>query len=129
MVKQLQFQTDVIEVLGGMCLKLSSRGFIKCPLKESEIGFIFPCSFQNYDIENSPKDMETSVFNSFPEIHDRENFCNKMYQYLLYDQLLQKVRKLVVCGESNSGKTYWAQMFFGLINPSKIATLTQEKAF
>ena len=56
-------------------------------------------------------------------------FLNKFYQCLLYGQLLHKAKKLVVCGANNSGKSSWARIFFGLMNRSKIVSVTKEKTF
>lgn len=36
---------------------------------------------------------------------------------------------LVFCGGNNSGKLSWARIFFGLINRSKVASVTKEKTF
>jgi len=48
---------------------------------------------------------------------------------MLCHQLPHKARKLVVVGESDSGKSSWANVFLGLIPESKVAVLTKEKSF
>ena len=70
-----------------------------------------------------------SILNSFPEVPKRVEFLNKFYQCLLYGQLPHKSKKLVVCGANNSGKSSWARIFFGLMNRSKIVSVTKEKTF
>jgi len=44
-------------------------------------------------------------------------------------QLPHKIRKLVVVGEKNSGKTSWSKIFFGLMPKEKIAVLSKEEHF
>ena len=70
-----------------------------------------------------------SILNSFPEVPKRVEFLNKFYQCLLYGQLPHKAKKLVVCGANNPAKPSWARIFFGLINSSKIVSVTKEKTF
>ena len=67
--------------------------------------------------------------NSFPDLCERVNFINKFYQCFLCYQLPHKTRKLVVVGESDSGKSSWANILFGLIPAEKVAVLTKEKVF
>ena len=43
--------------------------------------------------------------NSFPEDEIRANFLNKFYQCLLAGRMPYKVKKLVVYGPKDSGKT------------------------
>ena len=70
-----------------------------------------------------------SILNSFPEVPKRVEFLNKFYQCLLYGQLPHKAKKLIVCGVNNSGKSSWARIFFGLMNRSKIVSVTKEETF
>uniref|UniRef100_A0A7M5X2B0 Uncharacterized protein n=2 Tax=Clytia hemisphaerica TaxID=252671 RepID=A0A7M5X2B0_9CNID len=56
-------------------------------------------------------------------------FCNKFFQCFLCWQLPHKIRKLVVVGEKNSGKTSWSKVFFGLMAKEKIAVLSKEEHF
>lgn len=128
---QLKFNYDLIEVLNGKSLKLSYRGFVKTPLELKDLGKVSPRSFADYTIDTTLDGgaFETSIKNSFPDVADRVNFVNKLYQVLLYGQFPHKIPKLVVCGETNSGKTSWAKLFYGLLRPSKIASVTREKTF
>ena len=105
--------------------------FIDIPLKEEDKGRISPRCFQRYKINVNDDGgyFRTSVENSFPDLPTRVRFLNKFYQCLLYGQLPQKTKKLVVCGSSNSGKTSWARVFTGLIPATKIASITKEKTF
>jgi len=131
-IPQLKFNYDLIEVPGGKCFKLSSRNFISSPFTASQKGFVSPRCFHDYTIENAGIDggpFATSIVNSFPETFDRINFLNKLYQVCLYKQLPIKTKKLVACGPSDSGKTSWAQLFFGLFGEHKVASIAKEKAF
>ena len=67
---------------------------------------------------------QSNLENSFPELQER-----KFYRCLLCHQLLHKVQKLVVVGDSDSGKTSGANILFGLIPENKTAVLTKEKVF
>jgi len=130
-VNQLKFDFDLIEIRNGKSLKLSSRCFVKTPLQPSDLGKISPRSFADYEIDMNLDGgvFETSIKNSSPTLFERVNFLNKLYQCLLYGQFPHKIPKLVICGECDSGKTSWAKLFFGLLRPSKIASVTREKTF
>ena len=67
--------------------------------------------------------------NSFPEDEIRANVLNKFYQCLLAGRMPHKVRKLVVYGPKDSGKTSWFQLFLGIIPIQYVASITQEKQF
>ena len=115
-----------------MFFKFSSRRFVKCPFTPKEFGAISPRCFKNFDSSIIPPDAEffsSSILNSFPEIQDRARFLNKLYQCFLCHQLPHKVRKLVVVGAADSGKTSWANIFFGIIPRENIAILTKEQTF
>ena len=70
-----------------------------------------------------------SVLNSFPDLMERISFLNKFYQCLLCHQLPHKVRKLVVVGPCDSGKSSWANVLMALVPLSKVAILTKEQNF
>ena len=80
-------------------------------------------------MENGASYFSSSIINSFPDVGDRARFLNKFYQCFLCQQLPHKVRKLVVVGASDSGKTSWANVFFGIIPRERIAVLTKEQTF
>ena len=67
--------------------------------------------------------------NSFPNIKTRVNFLNKFYQCLMASKMPHKVRKLVVAGPKDSGKTSWASIFHRLIPAGNIASITSERQF
>ena len=46
-----------------------------------------------------------------------------------YNPSTENVVVFFLLGENDSGKTSWANVFFGLIHPSKIAVLSKEKNF
>ena len=131
MIEQIRIDYDLIEVLDGKCLKLSSRQFIKTPLVDEERGKVTPRFFKPYKVSGREDGgyFASSVLNSFPEVYERVNFLNKFYQCLLYGQLPHKAKKLLVYGDSDSGKSSWARLFFGLISQSNIASITKEKSF
>ena len=132
-IPQIIFDYDFFEVIGDRYLKLSSRMFVQCPYTEQDVGKISPRCFKPYQLEDlidfDPSYFRSSLENSFPELQERVNFINKFYQCLLCHQLPHKVRKLVVVGDSDSGKTSWANILFGLIPENKTAVLTKEKVF
>ena len=76
-----------------------------------------------------PKYFKDAIMNSFPEDEIRANFLNKFYQCLLAGRTPRKVRKLVVYGPKDSGKTSWFQVFLGIIPIQYAASITQEKQF
>ena len=131
-IKQLTFLHDLIEINGGKCVKLSSRCIVKTPLEVSDIEKVSPRIYCDFTLTRTSGDdgyFSNSILNSFPEVPKRVEFLNKFYQCLLYGQLPHKAKKLVVCGANNSGKSSWARIFFGLMNKSKIVSVTKEKTF
>lgn len=121
-----------MEVLKGKCFKFSSRAFVDSPLSKSDIGVVSPRMFFDHDPEKTFNDggyFESSVFNSFPDIELRIKFLHCFYQCFLFGQLIHKVPKLIVVGKSDSGKSSWARMFFGMLHQSKIVSISKEKTF
>lgn len=111
---------------------MSSRCFIKTPLAIQDLGKVSPRAFCDYTLNFKNPDggyFKTAVLNSFPDTFERTDFLNVFYQCLLHRQLSFKIPKLVVCGLRDSGKSSMANVFFGIINPSKIASVTKEKTF
>lgn len=90
---------------------------------------ISPRCYRIYHVNSDGGPFSVSIYNSFPDLIERVNFLNKFYQVMLCHQLPHKARKLVVVGESDSGKSSWANVFLGLIPESKVAVLTKEKSF
>ena len=132
MIEQLRFRKDFIEINNGRMLKLSSRQFVRIPHSQFVEGKIVPRCYVDYDLTRRSGDggyFATSIVNSFPDILDQVNFVNKLYQCFLFGQLPHKATKLVVVGEANSGKSSWAKIFFGILNHSKIASVSKEKTF
>ena len=113
-------------------MSANTLNFVNCPFQPNEFGVISPRGFQEYDLdlmENGASYFSSSIINSFPDVGDRARFLNKFYQCFLCQQLPHKVRKLVVVGASDSGKTSWANVFFGIIPRERIAVLTKEQTF
>ena len=113
-------------------MKLSSRCIVKTPLEASDIGKVSPRVYCDFILTRTSGDggyFSHSILNSFPEVPKRVEFLNKFYQCLLYGQLPHKAKKLIVCGVNNSGKSSWARIFFGLMNRSKIVSVTKEETF
>ena len=70
------------------------------------------------------------ILNSFPDPETRgANFLNKLYQCLMADKMPHKVRKLVVHGPKDSGKTSWINVFLGKIPMTDVVSITQERQF
>ena len=125
MIPQLHFDHDLIEVPGNKCFKLSSRQFVATPFVENDIGKVSPRCFQDFDTSANCDGgyFSSSIFNSFPDLNERIRFLNKFYQCLLFCQLPHKVTKLVVVGDSDSGKSSWARIFLGIIPRNKVILL------
>ena len=68
-IPQLQFDNNIIEVLGGKVFQISSRSFVPCPIRPESIGKIFPRSFAEYDSTTVPDAayFEHAIINSFPD--------------------------------------------------------------
>ena len=130
-IPQLQFDNNIIEVLGGMVFQISSRSFVSCPIRPECIGKISPRSFVEYDSTTIPDAgyFEDAIINSFPDHVERVNFLNKFYQCLVAGKTPLKVRKLVVAGPRDSGKTSWSAIFHRVIPAQYIATITKERQF
>ena len=77
----------------------------------------------------NPKYFRESILNSFPDDYNRANFLTKFYQCLMAGRMPHKVRKLVVKGLKDSGKTTWASVFLGIIPMKFVASITQEAQF
>ena len=130
-IQQIQFDNDLIEVLDGVVLKISSRRFISCPIAEESRRKISPRIFVPYDSTVIPHAgyFKEGILNSFPDLEERINFLNKFYQCLVVGKMPQKVRKLVVVGPRDSGKTSWSAIFHRIIPAQRIATITKENQF
>ena len=69
------------------------------------------------------------ILNSFPDLEEHIDFLNKFYQCLVVGKMPQKVRKLVVVGPRDSGKTSWSAIFHRIVPAQRIATITKENQF
>ena len=123
---------DLTEVSGGKFFQMLKRKFIDCPLEAKEFGksISLGCSYPlTQGVPPQPKYFKDAIMNSFPEDEVRANFLNKFYQCLLAGRMPHKVRKLVVYGPKDSGKTSWFQVFLGIIPIQYGASITQENQF
>lgn len=114
-----------------MCFKLSSRQYIRTPFTPADFLKQTPRCYHNYTITGSPDGgyFASSIINSFPDLYMRTNFLNHFYQCLLCGQLPIKSKKLVTVGPSDSGKSSWARILFGLTAKTNVATISKEKTF
>ena len=101
------------------------------PQHVSDVTVMSPRAFCDFDHrhEPQPKHFVESVLNSFPDLLTRTRFLNKFYQCLLANGMPHKVRKLVVCGERDSGKTMWGCIFDGIVPKRFIASVSKEGVF
>ena len=131
MIKQIEFDLDLIEVSNGFCFSISQRKFVENPIPPSKVGKLSPRAFVPYDCSTPPQPryFKQGILNSFPEEAKRVNFLNKFYQCLLANKMPQKTRKLVVAGPRDSGKTSWANVFHRIVPPECIASVTNEGQF
>ena len=130
-MEQLTFNNDLIEVSNGFCFSVIQRRFIPCPLVPSMRGKISPRAFVPYDCSTPPEPghFRYAIVNSFEDPVTRVNFLNKFYQCLLASRMPHKVRKLVVVGRRDSGKTSWANVFHRVVPSEFIASITNERQF
>ena len=131
MIVQIQFDLDLIEVSNGFFLQISRRQFIRDAIPPAKCSLISPRAFVPYNCSTMPQPgyFKQGVLNSFPDEIVRARFCNKFYQCLLAGKMPHKIRKLVVAGPKDSGKTSWACIFHRIVPKNKIASITGEGQF
>ena len=122
---------DLIVILRGKCFKISERLFVDNRLSDSEFKKVSPRMFVEFDPEKDPEPLyfREGILNSFPAESVRVRFMNKFYECLMAGRMPDKIRKLLLCGPKDSGKTSWVQVLFGIIPLTKVAAITQEKQF
>ena len=130
-IQQIKFDLDLIEVANGYCFSIKTRSFIPCPIPSSKLGKLSPRAFVPYDHTTppNPQYFREAILNSFPDDDERAKFLNKFYQCLSAFNMPHKVKKLVVAGPKDSGKTSWSNIFHRIIPSAAIASLTKEKQF
>ena len=130
-IKQLQFDVDLIEVSNGFFFRIPTRSFVRNAIQTDKIGTLSPRAFVPYDSTTAPRPgyFKEGNLNSFPDDVERAKFCNKYYQCLIAFKMPHKAKKLVVAGPKDSGKTSWAMVFHRVIPPGRIASITKEKQF
>ena len=130
-VQQLTIDKNLIEVCDGYCFSIRARRFVPYPIEESRRGKVSPRAFVKYDpsIPPQPGYFRDGICNSFPDANTRTNFLNKFYQCLMAHSMPHKIRKLVVQGPKDSGKTSWASVFRRIIPAESIASITSERQF
>ena len=69
-IRQLQFDNDLIEVEGGVTFQISKRKFISCPITGDSIRKISPRAFVRYDSTTLPDAdyFQDAIVNSFPDL-------------------------------------------------------------
>ena len=130
-IRQIDFDTNLIEVSNGYCFKISTKSFVHQPIPLEQRGSLSPRSFVPYDCRKEPEPgyFKDGVINSFPDPEIRARFCNKFFQCLMAAKMPHKTRKLVVAGPKDSGKTSWASVFHRIVTPGRIASITNERHF
>ena len=120
-IEQLKFNNDLIEVSNGVALYL-------VPSMRRKIS---PRAFVSYDCSTPPEPghFRYAILNSFEDPVTRVNFLNKFCQRFLASRMPHKVRKLVVVGPRDSGKTSWANVFHRVVPSEFIASITNERQF
>ena len=124
---QIKIDFNFIEVGGGYCFKISERKFVSCPFSSEDFRKISPRTFVAYDPSTAPepKYFKEGILNVFPDLNERIQFLNKYYQCLMAHRMPHKIRKLVLWGPKDSGKTSWFNVFLGL----EFIASTNEKQF
>ena len=125
-VEQLKFYLNLIEVSNGLFFSIQNRRFMPCPIEDDLLR-----SFVEYNCSTPPDPghFRAGILNSFQDPVVRVNFLNKFYQCLMASKMPQKVRKLVVAGPRDSGKTLWANVFHRVVPAEAIASITSECQF
>ena len=125
---KLQLDLDLIEVLDGKCLRILQRKFMDIPFMQQDFRNKSPRIYILSDsmLEPDAKYFKEGVMHSFPEPEIRVNFLNKFCQCLMAECMPHKVKKLVVHGLKDSGKTSWTNILLGIILMSKVASITEE---
>ena len=115
----------------GTCFRISEGKLIHEPISDNDVGKVSLRMYVPYDSSTppNPKYFRESILNSFPEDYDRANVLNKFYRCLMAGRMPHKVRKLVVKGPKDSGKTTGASVFLGIILIKFVASITQEAQF
>ena len=86
--------------------------------------------FVQYDCSTplTPRYFEQDIHNSFPDLDARINFLNK-FHCLCGSKTPHKIRKLVLIGPCDSGKTVWGNVLCQIIPDDHIASVTNEGQF
>ena len=99
-----------------MAFHLHQRKFVHLDTAKYE-GLLTPRMFCEYNHQNKPEKgielLKASLENSFTNTTTRVNFVNKLYQCALGQGLPLKLKKLIACGEQDSGKTTWMYILRG----------------
>ena len=128
---QIEIDQDLIEVSGGMCWHLSQLKFVKTPIGEDDVGRKTPRAFARYHYMKSPNPHHfiDTITNSFPDNNERLLFLTKWYHLALAHRHVMKLKKLMVVGKKNCGKTTLVNPLLNLIDEEKVASLTKEAKF
>ena len=126
---QLKLHMDIIEVKEGKCWSLPQMKFIPTPLNPTDLGFVTPRRFFPYQPSNppSPSYFKDIIANSFPQLDVAVNFLNKWYQLALGHRNMMKLRRLMVTGPTNCGKTTLVNPILEIIDEEKVISITLEK--
>eukprot|EP00112_Aurelia_sp_Birch-Aquarium-sp1_P021134 Seg5616.1 transcript_id=Seg5616.1/GoldUCD/mRNA.D3Y31 product="hypothetical protein" protein_id=Seg5616.1/GoldUCD/D3Y31 len=129
--KQMTIDFNLIEVKDGMFFDIRKRKFIECPLGPEQKGPISPRMFIDFDskLESDAKYFKEGIMNSFEEDQECAMFLNIFYQCLMAHKMPHKIRKLVVFGPKDSGKTSSLNVLLGVIPSKRIAAIISKKQF
>ena len=128
---QIEIDQDLIEVSGGMCWHLSQLKFLQTPIGDDDVGKKTPRAFARYNHMKSPNPHHfiNTIKNSFPNNDERLLFLTKWYHLALAHRHVMKLKKLLVVGKKNCGKTTLVNPLLNLIDEEKVASLTKEAKF
>ena len=127
-IKQIKIQWDLIEVEDGYAWSISAMKFV--PLNKEFFGKITPRKYVKLN-RNRPVDAKyfaEMLQNSFPDVENRILFLVKWYQ-LLGPPMPFKLKKLLVFGEPDCGKSTIVKPVLQFIPMENMASFTKEKAF
>ena len=100
------FDLDVIEVSNGYAFRISTRAFFR--FRKEDFRGKSSRAFVPYDCLSPPDPgrFAEGINNSFPDLEELIKALNKLYQCLVVGQMPREIRKLVLAGPENSGKTH-----------------------
>ncbi|XP_066926777.1 uncharacterized protein [Clytia hemisphaerica] len=125
-VKQMKMDYNYIEINDGFFFNIEKKCFEQNPaLTGSPRAFVI----YNHKKRPNPTPFMEGIMNSFPNPIIRKQFLQKYYQLLMHKKFPKKEKKLMLVGDSDSGKTSWFCPFEGIIPSTFISYIVPDGRF